>query len=196
MSMSRSWVCAVAGLGIASCAVTDVNSLSIADQVAIPLEPACLQAAILSIPGQSPSLQRGHWVTDSPDSGGTKSNYAFTLPELEGIPGPHENALYWVQSYDFAERCDLFWCTERRGLVFTSVVWTEPYPQSASRADELEDRLIAIRQRFLDVCGSTLLDRPECRRSHQGGSMVIENACDPDGQPDKAMPADAPERRR
>lgn len=138
-----------------------------------------MQAAVLSIPGQIPSLQRGHWKSGDPASGGTSSVFAFTLPEIEGIPGPHENALYWVSSFDLEEACELFWCRDRYGLVFMSVVWTEPYPQSEARALDLENDLIAVRQRVLAGWGSTLQTPPGCRRSLQGGFMVTENACDP-----------------
>lgn len=188
--------CVLAGLGTASCAVSDVNSITVTDRLATPLRPACLQAAVISIPDQSPSLERGHWQTNLPASGGTSSDYAFVLPEIEGIPGPHGNALYWVKTYDLAETCDLIWCSERYGLVFTSVAWTEPYPQSESTARKLEGRLISVRQRILDGCGSGLRSAPECRRTHEGGMIVLENACNPDVQPNTAMQSDAATRRR
>jgi hypothetical protein len=79
-------------------------------------------------------------------SGDVSSSYAFGLPDIDGLRGPTGDALYWVQTYNGSE----LFSRKRYGVLFTSVVWTEGYPQSEARAVRLEDSVARVRERLLE----------------------------------------------
>jgi hypothetical protein len=171
-------------LSAASCA-THVNHITVRDGLATPLDAHCVQEVIRALPGNRPSLEPSQWQTDIPMSGDVASWYAFALPDVDGLPGPTGDALYWVHVHDVSD----FFSRDRHGLVFMSVVWTEPYPESEARAVRFEDSLVTVRARILERCGGTLIDihLPKCERQYENGTTALTRPCVIDISPNNPL---------
>lgn len=177
--ITRAFAGILSGAAIVSCSA-HVNSVTITEQMTRRLDPLCAQDAVRSLPQARPSTDPEWWWVAMRVSGDTFwDNYDFSLPEIENLSGPKGRATYSISHF--------FHPNEGSSQLFTSVVWTEPSPQSEATAARLTASLHAVRDHLVQRCVPEAVAAPKCERRYANKLSTLSWPCKQIGTPNTPL---------